>query len=96
MKMGLGIELGAPVQRLARKRFNAMFGGEAPSRHQLQGLSKARTDSYRSKIPPVGRQNSVDPTSLGNRSHRAINQAEIEICESGIQLEGTGNVGRKG
>jgi hypothetical protein len=67
----------------------------APSWNQFKGLRKARADSYGTKVAAIGRQDSVNAPSFGNGGNRAINQAEVEPCESCIQLYGSGDVGRK-
>ena len=75
------------LQRLVRRL--------SPSWNQFQGLGKARTNSNGTKVPPVGRQDSIDAPSFGNCSHGAINQTEVEPCKSCIQFHGSGDVGRK-
>jgi hypothetical protein len=67
----------------------------APSWNQFKGLRKARADSYGTKVAAIGRQDSVNAPSFGNCGNGAINQAEVEPCESCIQLYGSGDVGRK-
>jgi len=63
--------------------------------NQFKGLRKARADSCSTKVAAIGRQDSVNAPSFSNCGNGAINQAEVEPCESCIQFHGSGNVGRK-
>jgi len=74
------VRLQRPVRRLA------------PSWNQFKGPKKARTDSYRTKVAPISRQDSVNASTFSNCGNGAINQTEVEPCESCIQFCGSGYV----
>jgi hypothetical protein len=75
--------------------FNGLFGGSRLSWNQFKGLRKATADSYSTKIAAIRRQDSVNVPSFSHCGNGAINQAEVEPCESCIKFHGSGNVERK-
>jgi hypothetical protein len=84
-------------RRAQRVRSSLLFGGTPVPPRSWQKLElprKTRADSDRREVATVCRQYSVDAPSLGDSGDYPVDQPEVELGESSVELEGANNVGR--
>ena len=73
-----------------------MFGGVSvspPSWQQLERPGKTRTDTDSGEVAAIRGQHPVDVPPLGYSHDGPIDQSRVELPESGVEFEGTDNVG---
>jgi len=76
-----------------------LFGGisvSPPSWQQLEGPRKAWTDTDDGEITAIRCQHAVDVPSLSYSSDCSVDEPQVERRESGVEFEGTNNVGGEG
>lgn len=68
----------------------------AGSGQQFEGAREARTDANGAKVAAVAGENTINAAAFGHSSYHPVNETETEIFELRIQLQRSGDVGRKG
>ena len=63
-----------------------------PSWQQFKCPCETRTDADCAEIATISRQHSVDLPPFGDGDHRPIDQAYVEVLESGVELKSSDNV----
>src|SRR5574337_1568407 len=95
--MSLVMFINAQAERRAQRvRSSLLFGGipvTRPSWQQLERPRQTRTDSDCGKVAAIRCQHSVDVPSLSDCNDCPIDQPQVELRESGVELEGANNVG---
>ena len=82
-------------QRLSLSAPRYLFGGHALARlswQQLERTCKTWTDPNRPKIPTVSCQNSVDTSPFSNSCNRSVDETQVELLESSVELERSNHV----
>ena len=83
-------------QRVQRVGSTARFGEAlelvGASWQQLKCAGETWTNADCAEIPAIRRQNPVHASSLSNGEDRPIDQSQIQLVESGVELKGPHNI----
>ena len=83
-----GERKGTPIFWVARPE---VFAADS-LRQQIERTCKTRTDPDRPKIPTVGCQNSVDTSPFGNSGDRSVDETQVELLKSSVELKRSNHV----
>src|SRR5437667_2814839 len=64
-------------------------------RQQLERPGELRTQADCAEVSTIRREDSIDVSSLGDGGDRAIDEADIELTKSRVELESSNDVGRQ-